>query len=94
MLNIAEVPKWKRDYFTACNKVILAETLSPTFVGLQFRQVRIQGDRGGQYVLLAFFLQLFNLAQLHAPPFLPYSSISGLEVEQLKRSTKPRVGPP
>ena len=34
------MPKWKRDYFTACNKVILAETLSPTFVGLQFRQVR------------------------------------------------------
>ena len=39
-MQIAEVPKWKRDYFTACNKVILAETLSPTFVGLQFRQVR------------------------------------------------------
>eukprot|EP00095_Tigriopus_kingsejongensis_P012668 maker-scaffold22_size673200-snap-gene-1.19 protein:Tk12668 transcript:maker-scaffold22_size673200-snap-gene-1.19-mRNA-1 annotation:"calcium-activated potassium channel" len=34
-----EVPKWKRDYFNACNKVILAETLSPTFVGLQFKQV-------------------------------------------------------
>ncbi|XP_059098255.1 calcium-activated potassium channel slowpoke-like isoform X2 [Tigriopus californicus] len=34
-----DVPKWKRDYFTACNKVILAETLSPTFVGLQFKQV-------------------------------------------------------
>ena len=39
-MQLSEVPKWKRDYFTACNKVILAETLSPTFVGLQFRQVR------------------------------------------------------
>jgi hypothetical protein len=36
---LADIPKWKKDYFVACNKVILAETLSPTFVGMQFSQV-------------------------------------------------------
>ena len=34
-----EMPRWKKDYLSTSNKVVLAETLSPTFVGFSF-QVR------------------------------------------------------
>ena len=33
------VPEWKREYFKSCNKFIMAETLSPTFVGMEFKEV-------------------------------------------------------
>ena len=32
-----EMPRWKQDYMQTTHKVILAETFSPTFVGLTFR---------------------------------------------------------
>jgi potassium large conductance calcium-activated channel subfamily M alpha protein 1 len=35
----ADIPKWKRDYLNSCNKFIIAETLSPTFVGMTFSKV-------------------------------------------------------
>lgn len=31
-----EMPRWKQEYMTTSHKVILAETFSPTFVGLTF----------------------------------------------------------
>jgi len=34
-----EMPKWKKEYLSTSNKVILAETFSPTFVGLTFQEV-------------------------------------------------------
>jgi len=34
-----ELPKWKQEYFRCCQKFIMAETLSPTFVGMTFAQV-------------------------------------------------------
>jgi len=34
-----EMPRWKQDYMLSTHKVILAETFSPTFVGLTFREV-------------------------------------------------------
>ena len=33
------LPEWKREYFNSCNKFIMAETLSPTFVGMDFSEV-------------------------------------------------------
>ena len=33
------MPEWKREYFNSCNKFIMAETLSPTFVGIDFSEV-------------------------------------------------------
>ena len=36
-----EMPRWKVDYMQTTHKVILAETFSPTFVGLTFRVSRI-----------------------------------------------------
>ena len=32
-----EMPRWKKDYLSTSNKVVLAETLSPTFVGFTFQ---------------------------------------------------------
>ena len=32
-----EMPRWKKDYLSTSNKVVLAETLSPTFVGFSFQ---------------------------------------------------------
>ena len=32
-----EMPSWKKEYLKTSNKVILGETLSPTFVGLTFQ---------------------------------------------------------
>jgi len=34
-----EMPRWKQEYMTTSHKVILAETFSPTFVGLTFQEV-------------------------------------------------------
>ena len=34
-----EMPKWKQEYLRTSNKVIMAETLSPTFVGMRFQEV-------------------------------------------------------
>lgn len=34
-----EMPRWKQEYMTTSHKVILAETFSPTFVGLSFQEV-------------------------------------------------------
>ena len=34
-----EMPRWKQEYLRSSNKVILAETLSPTFVGMTFQEV-------------------------------------------------------
>ena len=34
------MPEWKHQYFRSCDKYIMAETLSPTFVGLQFKEVK------------------------------------------------------
>ena len=34
-----EMPRWKQEYLRTSNKVILAETLSPTFVGMTFQEV-------------------------------------------------------
>ena len=39
LLLLSETAKWKREYFQSCQKFILAETLSPTFVGMNFDQV-------------------------------------------------------
>ena len=33
------VCRWKKEYLSTSNKVILAETFSPTFVGLTFQEV-------------------------------------------------------
>ena len=38
-INFPETAKWKKEYFQSCQKFILAETLSPTFVGMNFDQV-------------------------------------------------------
>ena len=38
-LLVSDIPKWKQDYFNSCNKFIIAETLSPTFVGMTFSKV-------------------------------------------------------
>ena len=35
------MPEWKHQYFKSCDKYIMAETLSPTFVGLQFKEVSL-----------------------------------------------------
>ena len=32
-----EMPDWKKEYLKTSNKVIMAETLSPTFVGMSFQ---------------------------------------------------------
>ena len=32
-----EMPGWKQEYLKTSNKVIMAETLSPTFVGMSFQ---------------------------------------------------------
>ena len=32
-----EMPGWKKEYLKTSNKVIMAETLSPTFVGMSFQ---------------------------------------------------------
>ena len=32
-----EMPGWKQEYLRTSNKVIMAETLSPTFVGMSFQ---------------------------------------------------------
>ena len=32
-----EMPSWKQEYLKTSNKVIMAETLSPTFVGMSFQ---------------------------------------------------------
>ena len=37
------MPEWKTNYFKSCDKYIMAETLSPTFVGLQFKEVSSNG---------------------------------------------------
>ena len=37
--SISDMPEWKHQYFKSCDKYIMAETLSPTFVGLQFKEV-------------------------------------------------------
>ena len=39
IMNVSDIPKWKQDYFNSCNKFIIAETLSPTFVGMTFSKV-------------------------------------------------------
>ena len=39
ILHVSDIPKWKQDYFNSCNKFIIAETLSPTFVGMTFSKV-------------------------------------------------------
>ena len=35
-----DMPSWKKEYLKTSNKVILGETLSPTFVGLTFQVCR------------------------------------------------------
>lgn len=39
IIYFSDIPHWKQDYFKSCNKFIMAETLSPTFVGMQFSEV-------------------------------------------------------
>ena len=34
-----EMPRWKQEYLKTSNKIILGETLSPTFVGMSFQEV-------------------------------------------------------
>ena len=34
-----EMPRWKQEYLKTSNKIILGETLSPTFMGLSFQEV-------------------------------------------------------
>ncbi len=34
-----EMPRWKQEYLKTSNKIILGETLSPTFVGMSFQDV-------------------------------------------------------
>ena len=33
------MPRWKQEYLRTSNKVIMGETLSPTFVGMSFQEV-------------------------------------------------------
>ena len=32
-----EMPRWKQEYLKTSNKVVLGETLSPTFVGMKYQ---------------------------------------------------------
>jgi hypothetical protein len=41
------VCRWKREYLSTTNKVILADTLSPTFVGCTFQVNTIKGGHSG-----------------------------------------------
>ena len=38
-VSVGTLPEWKREYYNSCNKFIMAETLSPTFVGMDFSEV-------------------------------------------------------
>ena len=46
------MPEWKHQYFKSCDKYIMAETLSPTFVGLQFKEVGLKFSILFVYLLL------------------------------------------
>jgi hypothetical protein len=43
--------RWKREYLSTTNKVILADTLSPTFVGCTFQVTTIKGGHSELDVL-------------------------------------------
>ena len=52
-----EMPRWKKDYLSTSNKVVLAETLSPTFVGFTF-----QVQKTASYCYIHLFRKLLRSA--------------------------------